>query len=143
MRQAKIFYKKLADDGEELYFPRGKDKVIEKILNNKDLGEKEIWILSYILLLDAYFNVRVNYLVNRSIEIIELLTRQGLTDKTIIEAARKIIEGQEKGLEELLTYDFLYYESFFIPYNKNGYNINFIPEYIKASEEEKKNYILI
>ena len=138
MRQAKIFYKKIADDGEELYFPRNKGKIIEKIANNNDLGEKEIWILSYILLLDAYFNVKVNYIINRSIEIIELLRRQGLTEDTIIESAKKIIESQDKSLEELFTYDFLYYESFFMPYNKKGYNISFIPEYIKASEEEKR-----
>lgn len=138
MRQAKIFYKKIADDGEELYFPRNKGKVIEKIVNNNDLGEKEIWILSYILLLDAYFNVKVNYIINRSKEIIDMLTEQGLTRDMIIESAKKIIESQDKNIEELLTYDFLYYESFFMPYNKNGYNINFVSEYINASEEEKR-----
>lgn len=136
MRQAKIFRKNTVD-GEELYFPNSKGIFIEKIINNNDLEEKDIWILVYILLLDAYFNVKVNYIINRSMEIIDILTKQGIDEETIIESAKKIIVSQDKDLEELLTYDFLYYESFFMPYNKNGYHINFIPEYIKASNEEK------
>ncbi len=137
MRQAKIFRKSTVD-GEELYLPNPKGIFIEKIINNKELKEKDIWILAYILLLDAYFNVKVNYIINRSKEIIDILTRQGLTENDIIEAAKEIIENEHKDLEKLLSYNFLYYETFFMPYNKKGYNINFIPEYVKASEEEKK-----
>lgn len=136
MRQAKIF-RKTTIEGEELYLPNPKGLFIEKILNNRDLDEKDKWIIAFILLLDGYFNVRVNYIINRSFEIIDILTTQGLTEDIVIEAARKIIESQDKDIEELLKYDFVYYESFFIPYNKNGYSINFIPEYIKASNEEK------
>ncbi len=136
MRQAKIF-RQTTVDGEELYFPNPKGIFIEKLLNNNDLEEKDIWILSYIFLLDAYFNVKVNYIINRSLEIIDLLVKQGLTEEKIIESAKEIIENQDKSIEELLKYDFLYYESFFTSYEKNGYNINFISEYIKASEEEK------
>ena len=100
MRQAKIF-RKTTIDGEELYFPNSKGVFIEKLLNNNDLREKDIWILAYILLLDAYFNVKVNYIINRSWEIIDILTRQGLSEDIIIESAKKLIESQDKDLEEL------------------------------------------
>ena len=136
MRQAKIFNRKNVDE-EDLYFPNPKGLFIEKILNNRDLKEKDIWILSYILLLDAYFDVKVNYIINKSFEIIDTLIEQGLTEDIIIETAKKIIESQDRDFEELLKYDFVYFESFFKPYNKKGYSINFIPEYIKASAEEK------
>lgn len=118
---------------ERTYYKTRKGEILEKI--PQDFSEEEKWIIIYLLLADAYFDNVPNYILKRSEEVYEDFL---VYENNIININNMIIgfisESKEKNIEELFKNDYIYFDTFFLPYN----NFDFLNNYVNSSKAEKK-----
>lgn len=132
MIETKLFYK---EDG--IYHKTAKGNVYEKYLN-LNFKEEERWLVNYLMLLDSTIANRENYLINRSLEVQNLISKN-ISDCFINNASIEFLENRNKikNYEDLAKYDYLYFNCFFL-------DPDFLRLYISASiqdREELKEYV--
>lgn len=110
MIESKLFYK----EG-EMYHKTAKGHLYEKYLD-LDLNEDETWLINYLLLMDSTMSNVENYLINRSIEINDILVTN--TSAEFVEKSCKNLFAYRNSLhhnqKELARYDYLYLNSFYL-----------------------------
>ena len=132
MIESKLFYKK-----DDKYLKTAKGLVYEKYLK-EDFNDDEKWLINYILLLDSTMSDTENYLVNRSLEINDILV-ENTSEEFVDKACRNIFayRNEFKNQSEVAYYDYLYLNSFYL-------EPSFLKQYFEASDsdrEEFKNYV--
>lgn len=132
MIETKLFYKE-----NDKYYRTAKGIVYEKYLDAKfNLDEK--WLINYLLLMDSTINNRENYLINRSIDINNILIKN-TSESFVIKACEDLFCDRNSftASKELAKYDYLYLNSFYL-------EPEFLKLFFESSEkdrEELKEYV--
>lgn len=123
---------RLFSKNEQTYYSTRKGEIIEKISDG--FSEEEQWIILYLLLIDGYFNDTPNYILKQTDETISnFLVYINSVDKINLLLKNFIIDTKMLKLEEMLKEDYIYLDTFHLPFK----NIDFFANYYTASQEEK------
>ncbi|MEG1821131.1 MAG: HNH endonuclease signature motif containing protein [Malacoplasma sp.] len=118
---------------ERTYYKTRKGEILEKI--PEDFSEEEKWIIVYLLLVDAYFVNIPNYILKRTKEIYEdFLVYENSVDNINYMITEFINASKSNSIEELFKTDYIYFDTFFLPFN----NFDFLSNYINSSKGEKQ-----
>ena len=126
MIETKLFYK---EDGK--YFKTAKGVLYEKYLAS-DFSLDEKWLLNYLLLMDSTMDNRENYLINRSIDINNILIKN-TSDVMVHKACAELFIDRNAiaSPKDITKYDYLYLNSFYL-------EPDFLKLYSNATEEERQ-----
>ena len=84
---------------------------------NSDFSENEKWLLTFLFVLDAYFNNCPNYFKEKSRELIEGFSSAGIQEDEIIKAAECFIcefSSQDNfRVSNIFDKDYLFFDSFY------------------------------
>lgn len=128
MKSSRLFYE---ENG--IFSKTAKGKIYEKFLS-EDFNNDEKWLLTYIFLLDATFDNRDNYILSRSSEIYDILTKT--TSEVFVDTALSnlfINRNDAISDKDIAFYDFLYLDTFFR-------DPEFLSLYFNASNEQKHEF---
>lgn len=135
-RTVRMFGSKLFSKNERTYYITEKGTVMQKIIDNEhNFSEQEQWLLVYFLILDSYFDNKINYILNRTKYVFENIIASGIEEEDIIIAIKDIIANRNKKMKELISQDYLFMDTFFEPYS-NDYD--FLSIYNDSSDLEKQ-----
>lgn len=127
MIKARFFSK-----NERTYYNTRKGEVLE---NLDDFTDEEKWILLYLLLIDSYFDNIPGYILKRTNEIYEdffvYVNSKSNINNMIFDFIQK---SKKNNIEELFKHDYLYFDTFYIPFK----NYDFLNYYVNSSCEEKE-----
>lgn len=126
MTQSKLFYQK-----NRVFYRTEKGKLVEDIIKDENFSKEEKWILELILLLNSYFNNKVNYIQNKTKYVFENFISNGYSESEILDAIVSIITGDTSEYN-YSNYSYLYMDTFYITKE-----VNFLSQFRVASEEEK------
>ena len=125
---------------ERTYYKTRKGEIIDCIPDNFEEPEK--WIILYFLLIDAYFEDIPNYILRKSKDAFEnFLVYINDAEQTFTIIKNFINTASDKSIEELFLEDYLYLDTFHIPYK----NYDFLSDYFGSEESERnelKKYIV-
>jgi len=123
-----------------IYYTTRKGEILEQLSDDFTDGEK--WILLYLLLIDSYFDNIPGYILKRTAEIYEdffvYLNSKDKINNMLFEFIEK---SKNSSIIELFKHDYLYFDSFYLPFKE----YDFLANYISSSVEEKEelyNYII-
>lgn len=135
-RTVRMFGSKLFSKNERVYYKTQKGLVMDKIIENKQkFSEKEEWFLVYLLILDSYFNGKINYILDQTKYVFENFIASGITEENIIVAIKDILTRKINRKIELVDYKYLYMDTFYRPYKNK---CDFLSLYNDAKDEEKQ-----
>lgn len=132
MIETKLFYK---EDGK--YLRTAKGLLYEKYLET-EFNKDEKWLINYLFLMDSTMNNRENYLINRSIDVNNVLEKS--TSEDFVEEACRDLFFDRNSItspKKLAYYDYLYLNAFYL-------EPEFLKMYYEASDadrEEFKEYV--
>lgn len=92
MIETKLFYKE-----NNKYYKTAKGKLYEKYLK-LDLNKDEKWFINYVLLMDSTIANKENYLINRSIEIYNILSKN--TSENFVNQATKSLFADRNNITD-------------------------------------------
>lgn len=117
---------------ERTYYKTRKGEALEKI--PQDFNEEEKWLVVYLLLVDAYFDNVPNYILKRTEEVYEnFLVYDNNVDNINNMITNFIFESKNKNIEELFMNDYIYYDTFFLPFK----NYDFLACYLNSNKKDK------
>lgn len=132
MIEARLFYRK-----DDIYYKTAKGEVYKNYLDLK-IGKEEKWLINYILLLDSTIANRENYILNRSLEVQEMLFKY-VNKEIVNNACIEFFKARNNinELADLAKYDYLYLNCFYL-------DEEFLKLFNKATileREELKSYV--
>ena len=125
MIESKLFYKE-----EGIYYKTAKGKLYEDYLT-LELNKDEKWLLNYLLLVDSTILNKENYIINRSLEINDILVNS-TSDYFVAKACSEFFIDKNNIInqKDLAWYDYLYLNVFYL-------EPEFLRLYVSASENER------
>ncbi len=118
---------------ESKYYKTRKGEVLENI--PEDFNDEEKWIIVYLLLIDAYFDNVPNYILKRTEEMFEnFVVYQNDSNRMNDIIKDFILKSKESNIEELFETDYIYYDTFYLPFN----DFDFLSNYVNSSSNEKQ-----
>lgn len=129
MIKARFFSK-----NERTYYNTRKGEVLEKLTDN--FTDEEKWILLYLLLIDSYFDNIPCYILKRTADIYDdfyvYLNSKDKINNMILD----FIQNSKKcSIEELFKHDYLYFDSFYLPFKKYDFLANYTSSNLDEKEE--------
>ena len=122
------------------YYTTRKGEVLDHLASGFTPEEK--WILLYLLLIDSYFENVPGYILKRTADIYDdffvYLNSKDKISNMIFDFIQK---SKNSSIEDLFKHDYLYFDSFYLPFKK----YDFLSYYIASSNEEREelyNYII-
>ena len=124
-----------------IYYNTKKGEVLEHLVDN--FTEEEKWILLYLLLIDSYFANIPGYILKRSADIYDdFLVYLNSKDKINSMILDFIQKAKTSNIEDLFKHDYLYFDSFYLPFKE----YDFLANYVNSRSKEKAElyeYILM
>ena len=126
MIETKLFYKE-----NNRYYKTAKGNVFKKYLD-LDLNLDEKWFINYILLMDSTIANKENYLINRSVEINSILSKN-TSEEFVVKATSELFIDRNAITDpkELSKYDYLYLNAFYL-------EPEFLKMFYEANQEDKE-----
>lgn len=142
MRQSKLFRKK----NESVYEITAKGQALLNIHDDSNYNDIDKKYISYFSILDSYFDLKPNYILKRSNEILSLLYDLGFNDYEIEEECLNILKNC-KSKNEIFDYKLFWMFSFyndkkFLDLIKNVFNYEGLDElakYVKLNLDKRNN----
>ena len=132
MQQSKLFTRK---DG--IYTLTAKGESFKKFLEykkNNGLNENEIWLFTYYYILNAYFDLKPNYIIKRCKEVISIMENNGLNYLEFKNACEEYFLNLPSNKIDMFEKDAFWYLTFFK-------DKDFITLYKSSSKNEKENLV--
>lgn len=124
MLQGKLFSK-----NKDYFYPTAKGKVMYSLQSG--FTQYEMWVISFMLLLDGYFDYKKDYFITETTNVMRNFILAGFNVDEIIGFAKKFIVDRPKNKIDILNYDYVYLDSFY------G-DIDLLKIYQLSSEKEKR-----
>lgn len=135
-RTVRMFGSKLFSKNERVYYKTQKGLVMDKIIENKQrFSEKEEWFLVYLLILDSYFNRKINYILGQTKYVFENFLASGITEDNILIAIKEILTSKINKKVDLANKNYLYMDTFYRPYKNK---CDFLSLYHDADDAQKQ-----
>lgn len=124
---------KLFSKNKNVYYRSKKGLAFSDMLA-QDYTNNEKWIITYMTILNGYFNNIPNYIFKRVNKIMKLMEKRGVTKQQYLEILDNFISEYEKSNSNIFQSDYIIYDSFFQEFE----GIDFLSEYINAEKEDKE-----
>jgi len=118
MRRSELF---MCD--KDTYRSTSRGKVFKKMYTSQDLTYEEKRLLCYLIISAGYFSATPNYMFNRTEEVFQSFTEQGLTEEYILEQMKIAVtqfNTQSFKKQDIFDLDYLYIDTF--TFDPDGYN---------------------
>lgn len=141
-RTVRMLGSKLFSKNERTYYKTEKGYIMEKIIDNQqEFSEEEQWLLVYLLVLDSYFDNKINYILEKTKYVYENVIASGIEEDNITISIKNIIANKNKKMRELIKEDYLYIDTFYHPYTNECDFLSIYNSSSKIQKEELYQYI--